>query len=142
MSCTFVAIGQYRWDIGIGLGGANYIGEVGGRSTSDGFKSVLNLEQTRPTIEGFARFRAMNKLSIRASLAWGRLQNEDKSSADPLVVGRNLSFRNDIVESSAHLQFRVLHDYDIGNNGNYRTSMSAYIFSGLSLLRSNPKAHF
>ena len=62
---------QYAWDFGIHLGGANYLGEMGGKDQPRrDFVWDMKMQQTRLSVGGFARRRINRLLSVNAGLMW------------------------------------------------------------------------
>ena len=60
---------QYDWDIGAHLGGANYLGEFGGKEkTRQDFILDMKLAQTRWAVGGFARRKLNRSFSVSAGL--------------------------------------------------------------------------
>ena len=132
---------QYDWDIGAHLGGANYLGEFGGKEkTRQDFIWDMKLAQTRWAVGGFARRKLNRSFSVSAGLMYYRIQGGDDKSTNPERVGRNLSFRNDMFELYARPEFTVFQDNDLGGRGRYRTDFRLFIYVGGALYYSNPKA--
>jgi len=140
MTCS--AWAQYDWDLGGGLGGANYLGEFGGVKSEDARRNFVwdtQLSQTRWAVTLFARRRITHTISVNAGLSYYRLQGADYLSSNPERVGRNLSFRNDMFEFYARPEFTLYQDNDFGGRGRYRTDFRLYAYAGAALYYSNPK---
>ena len=91
---------QYAWDVGLHLGGANYLGEMGGKEKPRrDFIWDLKLNQTRWCFGGFARRKINRLVSVNGGLLFFRIQGADAWSENPARVGRNLNFRNDMLEA-------------------------------------------
>ncbi len=132
---------QYLWDVGIHAGGANYLGEMGGKEqTRRDFVLDLKLNQTRWTFGVFGRRKLNRSFSVSAALMYLRLQGADAYSTNPERVGRNLNFRNDMFELNVRPEFTVFQDNDIGGRGKYRTDLRLFIYAGAALFYHNPKA--
>jgi hypothetical protein len=69
---------------------------------------------------------------------YGSVQAADEKSSAANQVMRNLSFRSQVIEASAMLEFNFF-NYEIGNPN---TPATPYVFGGLSIFRFNPKANF
>ncbi|MBK6540782.1 MAG: outer membrane beta-barrel protein [Flavobacteriales bacterium] len=142
---AFAALGantqaQYAWDIGVHLGGANYLGEMGGKEqTRRDFIWDMKLSQTRWAIGVFARRKLNRSFSLNAGLMYFRIQGADALSTNPQRVGRNLNFRNDMFELYLRPEFTIFQDNDIGGRGRYRTDFRLFIYAGAALYYSNPK---
>jgi hypothetical protein len=131
---------QYDWDIGGHLGGANYLGEFGGKEkTRQDFVWDMKLGQTRWAVGAFGRRKLNRNFSINAGLMYFRLQGGDHLSTNPARVGRNLSFRNDMWELYARPEFTLFQDNDLGGRGRYRTDFRLFAYVGVAAYLSNPK---
>ncbi|MCC6401423.1 MAG: outer membrane beta-barrel protein [Flavobacteriales bacterium] len=132
---------QYAWDIGVHLGGANYLGEMGGKEqTRRDFIWDMKLGQTRWSIGVFGRRKLNRSFSVSAGLMYLRLQGADALSTNPQRVGRNLNFRNDMFELYVRPEFTIFQDNDIGGKGRYRTDFRLFLYAGAALFYHNPKA--
>ena len=110
--CVFALLGigksQYSMDFGLNMGAAFYVGEIG-NAGSEGFKPFLLYTQpkaTTATVGGFYRYHFKRKLAARFNFNWVRISAADSLSDEGPRVGRNLSFRTDIIE------FSVTGEYD------------------------------
>ncbi|MBZ0207521.1 MAG: DUF6089 family protein [Flavobacteriales bacterium] len=142
MTITLVgeARAQYDWDIGVHLGGANYLGEFGGKEkTRQDFIWDMKLDQTRWAVGAFARRKLNRSFSVNAGIMFYRIQGGDYLSTNPERVGRNLSFRNDMFELYARPEFTIFQDNDLGGRGRYRTDFRLFAYVGAAVYYSNPK---
>ncbi|MCO5273491.1 MAG: DUF6089 family protein [Flavobacteriales bacterium] len=131
---------QYDWDIGGHLGGANYLGEMGGKEkTRQDFIWDMKLSQTRWAVGAFARRKLTRSWSVNAGLMYMRIQGADHLSTNEPRVGRNLNFRNDMLEIYARPEFTLFQDNDLGGRGRYRTDFRLFAYVGAALYLSNPK---
>ncbi|TAL63219.1 MAG: hypothetical protein EPN85_00680 [Bacteroidetes bacterium] len=138
-----LAFSQYKWDFGGHLGATNCLGEIGGKEkTRRDFILDLKLSQTRSAIGGFARYKIHPDILIRGSVGWYRISGADKFSTNPGRVGRNLSFRNDIIEASVTGQYVFYDIADLGRTYRYRNDFKAYVFTGAAGAYHNPKAEY
>lgn len=134
------ASAQYKWDVGIHLGGANYLGEMGGKEkTRQDFIWDMKLSQTRWAVGGFARYKINRTISLNSGLMYYRIQGGDYLSTNPERVGRNLNFRNDMFELYVRPEFTIFQDNDLGGRGRYRTDFRLFAYVGGSVYLSNPK---
>lgn len=134
---------QYLLDYGVSVGASNYLGEIGGKEkTRRDFILDLKLSQTRSAIASFVRYKLNRKLYVRGSFGWYRISGADKYSTNPGRVGRNLNFRNDILEISATGQYVFYDVADLGRTYRYRNDFKAYIFTGVASFMHNPKANY
>ncbi len=137
---TASANAQYAWDIGFHLGGANYLGEMGGKEKPRrDFIWDLKLSQTRWAIGGFARRKLNRSISINAGLMYLRIQGADDLSIYRPRRGRNLNFRNDMFELYVRPEFTIYADNDIGGRGRYKTDFRLFAYVGAAIFYHNPK---
>lgn len=134
---------QYAWDYGLMMGAANYLGELGGdEKTRRDFVMDMKLGQTRWATGSFVRYKFNNLINLKASLTYGRIQGSDKLSSNRGRRGRNLSFRNDLVELSNTMEVNFYQVNDVGRTGRYRVDFRTYAFTGLGCLYQSPKAEY
>ena len=137
------AFSQYRFDVGGGIGIANYLGEMGGKEQNRrDFVADLKMKQTRWAMSAFGRYRAHPNVSFKAAFTYGRIEGADSLSTNPGRVGRNLHFRNDLLELSATAEFYFFQMTDIGQAYRFNKDLRAYGFIGLAGLYQNPKGYY
>ncbi len=125
------------------VGASNYLGEIGGKEkTRRDFILDLKLSQTRSALAGFARYKLNPDVYVRGSVGWYRISGKDALSTNPGRMGRNLSFRNDIIEASVVGQYIFYDIADLGRTYRYRNDFKAYVFSGVAGAMSDPKANY
>jgi len=134
---------QYNWDFGVHLGGANYLGEMGGKEKPRrDFIWDLKLNQTRWAIGGFARYRINRMVSLNVGLMYFRIQGSDINSQNPARVGRNLNFRNDMLELYLRGEFTLYQDNDLGGRGRYRSDFRLFGYAGVAGFLNSPRGKF
>lgn len=130
----------YKFEVGGNLGVSNYLGDIGGKEkTAQPFVWDMKLRETRWALGGFARYKISNYFSARVDLMYGRIQGADSLSSNPGRVGRNLSFRNDMLELSARGEVYLYNTNDVGGKGWYRVDFKSYVFAGIGGLLHGPK---
>jgi hypothetical protein len=135
--------GQYLWDFGVHAGASNYLGEIGGKSdTRKDFISDIKLSETQFTVGGFARYKFNPIISGKLGLNWNRIAGADYLSTNPGRAGRNLSFRNDIIELELTGQFFFVDIPDLGRTYRYRNDFRMYAFVGIAGFYHNPKTYY
>lgn len=134
---------QYKWDFGGTVGPANYVGEIGGYD-QDARPSVADMrfKATRFSIGGFARKKITKNIAIKTSLTWVRISGADSGSIIAGRSGRNLSFRNDIVELAVLPEFYVYQVPDFVRLGRKRVDFRSYVFTGVAAFTNNPQAYY
>jgi hypothetical protein len=139
----FTSFSQYYWDYGAKLGASNYLGDIGGFDQSRrNFVADMKPAETRWDIGGYVRYRIRDPWSIEAQLSWIRIQGADSLTAqyDPRR-GRNLNFRNDIIQANFLGEWTFFENPDLGNTYRYENSFSAYLGLGFSIFYQCPFAY-
>jgi len=132
---------QYNWDYGFTIGGASYLGDIGGQEDeAQAWLLDLKIEQTRLGLGVFARRKINDNFFVRADINYNRIAGADSLSTNPARVGRNLSFTNNIIGFDVKGEYVFLQNFDVGSTGSYSTNMSAYVGLGIGVLYHNPKA--
>ena len=118
---------QKGYELGGWLGTSFYYGDLNNR-----------LSIHKPGLAGglMARRNFNSRVSATASLNYGRIGGDDADSPNTFEQNRNLSFKSDIFDFSATIDFNFF-NYVHGSSSEYYTP---YFFGGISLLRYNPKA--
>jgi len=119
-------------DFGLYLGGSNYWGDL----TRD-YQPLWS--KTKLAGGLLCRYNVSPYITFKGSALYGQIQGSDKNYSNDLYrTRRNLSFKSDIVEFSAQIEWNIL-GYE-----NTRTNYgwSPYLFGGVSVFRFNPKAQF
>ncbi len=119
-------------DFGLYLGGSNYWGDL----TRD-YQPLWS--KTKLAGGLLCRYNVSPYITFKGSALYGQIQGSDKNYGyDAYRTRRNLSFKSDIVEFSAQIEWNIL-GYE-----NTRTNYgwSPYLFGGVSVFRFNPKAQF
>lgn len=132
---------QYAWDVGFHIGGANYLGEMGGKDQPRrDFIWDMKLSQTRWAVGGFVRRKLNRSFSISTGLMYMRIQGADAltESYRPRR-GRNLNFRNDMFEWYLRPEFTIFQDNDVGGRGRYKTDFRMFGYVGIGVYYHNPK---
>ncbi len=131
---------QYAWDFGVHLGGSNYLGEMGGKDQPRrDFVWDMKLGQTRWAVGGFARRRLSRLFSLNAGLMYFRIQGADNLTEYRPRRGRNLNFRNNMLELYLRPEFTIYQDNDLGGRGRYRTDFRLFGYVGVGVYYHNPK---
>ncbi len=134
---------QYNWDFGAQVGASNYLGEIGGKAgTRRDFVMDMKLSKTQFTVGGFARYKFTPLISGRVGLNWVRIQGADNASTNRGRAGRNLSFRNDLIELDLQAQVFFYEIPDLGRTYRYRNDFKMYAFVGVGGYYHNPKTQY
>ena len=137
---SLVTTAQYKWDYGIKLGGANYLGDIGGKElTRREFVVDMHLQSTRYSAGLYGRYKFSKRLSINGNLDYLRITDTDALTTNPARRARNMNFRNDMFEFGMRAELTIWYDNDVGNRGYYNPDFKMFVFGGLSGFYSNPK---
>lgn len=140
LSSPYLSFSQYLWDVGGTLGASTFLGELGGKDTpAKKFIGDFNLPSTRVGLGGYVRYKFSPLLSFKGSLAYSMISGSDKNSVYLPRKGRNLSFKNDILELQLNTE---VYFYEIpGMVQNFKLSVDfrAYGFAGISFFHHDPK---
>lgn len=139
---------QYRWEYGVGVGAANYLGDIGagGTTTMGGFLTDMRFGNTRQQLYGFCRYKLNKAISLRASLMNLNASGSDDMDSNPDRYGRNLSFKTNITEAAVvgelttYQQSRVSGRAGVLRGKKKRMDFRTFIFAGFGAIFFNPKA--
>ncbi|UFH56528.1 DUF6089 family protein [Spirosoma sp. KNUC1025] len=122
----FISFGTQaqKMEVGGGLGGMLYKGDV---------SPSLNPRFYRPAGNVFFRYNATRSFSVRAGFAIGSFQGEDRVSKDPFRQARDFSFRTNLNEVTADVEY---------NFRNYKLTpkeknWTPYMFGGVGICNFN-----
>ena len=136
-----IATAQYKWDFGGGAGPSNYLGDMGGKEkTRRNGVADMKMAETRWDMGGFGRYKFNRHVSLKAELAYLRIQGDDALSSNTGRHARNLNFRNDIFEFSIKPEVTYYENNDLGSSYKFRLGFKAYAFAGVGVFHHNPKA--
>lgn len=127
-----------RYEAIIGIGTANYFGDIGGYSIGDnalGLKD-LSIKSTRPTIYLGARYKVLEVVAVKLNLIVGFLSGSDEGKEND---ARNLEFSATIFEPSLQVEYSFLKEKEaqsylmMKGKGvkQFRSSLSSYVFAGI-----------
>ena len=133
---------QYNMGFGVRAGVTNFLGDIGGGDLARNFVYNMELKDTRWTTGLFWRYRFHPLMAVQTAFTYGRIQGADAESENYARKGRNLSFRNDIFETSAKFEFypQILAVNDVGYRGRYRLDYQTYFTVGVGGVLHSPKA--
>lgn len=120
---------QQGWEAGGMAGIAHYRGDI---NTS----SFLN--KPGVSISALARYNFNNRICLKIAGTYGRTGADDANSSNDYEKTRNLSFRTDIFDGSAQLEFNFM-PYVHGSKEEF---FSPYLFLGASVFKFDPQAFY
>lgn len=131
---------QYNWDLGIKIGGSNYLGDIGGQElTRRGFVWDMHLDDTRMNYAIFARRKMSKRFALAANADYVSVWGFDSNSSNPARRARNLNFRNRMLEVGGRAELTIFYDNDVGGKGFYDPDYRFFIFAGLAGFYHNPQ---
>jgi len=120
---------QYN-EVGLFFGAANYKGELS--------PHLFNTDFIHFAMGGFYRHNWNRHWSYNFELNYGRISGDDALATTGFEKNRNLSFYSDIIEFSPLIEFNFF-PYETGNS---EYPFTPYIFTGISVLKFNPKTTY
>ncbi len=130
---------NYRLEAGLRLGGANYLGDIGGKFLPRrDFVADMKLRATGPSAGIFVRYAITPRINVSGHYQWGRIGGGDSLSTNPGRNRRNLSFQNNIFEAGATAEFEFYENYNVGRNRRYRVDFASFAFIGVGFFTHNP----
>jgi hypothetical protein len=133
----------------IGIGAANFLGELGGANQiGTFFVKDFEFSQTRTSAAFGMRYKFNKRMAVKGGLYYEIVSGSDKLTKEPYRENRNLSFRSNIFELSAQYELYLTkeqtgHLYKIKNaKGMKNYDMQAYVFVGIGGFYFNPKAEY
>ena len=120
---------QQGWEAGGMAGITHYRGDI---NTS----SFLN--KPGVSISALARYNFNNRICLKVAGTYGRTGADDANSSNEYENTRNLSFRTDIFDGSAQLEFNFM-PYVHGSKEEF---FSPYLFLGASVFKFDPQAFY
>lgn len=106
-------------EIGLFLGGANYIGDIG---------PTTYIAPKEPAVGILYKWNRSPRHSWRFSITHGKIRSDDADSKVPGRKNRGLSFDNEITEFSAGMEFDFF-DFNLHEGD---PKITPYVYSGLS----------
>jgi len=122
---TTVSVSAQKIEVGAGLGGLNYKGDISPSVRARFFK---------PGGSVFFRYNPSQALSLRAELMGGIIGAADKHSDDPFQQARNMSFTTRLFEGSAVAEYNFLNFQE----RRFAVNWSPYVFGGIGYTAFNP----
>lgn len=141
---------RYRYEVLFGAGYSNFFGDLGG-GNSKGGHSIISIKDvdfgaSRPAIFVGARYKIIERLSLKINLIYGYVSANDKYSGFPGRQLRDLSFSSSVFEQSIQAEFSVVKErygrrYTVSNIRSLKKlNMNTYFFVGAGGFMFNPKS--
>ena len=144
-----VSKSKNRKEYVIGIGAANFLGELGGANQiGTNFVKDLEFSTTRPSFQLGMRYKFAKRFAVKGGFYYQLVSGADRLTKEPYRHNRNLSFRSNIFELSAQAEFYITkeqqgHRYKIKNaKGIKNYDFQAYVFLGIGGFYYNPQAKY
>ncbi len=111
-------------EIGLFLGGANFIGDVG---------RTNYIYPSAPSVGGIFKWNISKRYAWRGSITYGKLDIDDTKSDLSNRLQRGYSMENSVLEVSAGLEFNFL-EYNLHKLG---PALTPYLYTGPTYFRYN-----
>ena len=138
---------RYRWEAGIDIGAANFLGDLGGANQiGTHFIKDLELSLTRTALGAHVRYRGNRFIAYRANFMYGKINGNDALTEERYRHNRNLNFKSNVFELSGVLEFylskeRPGHIYNYKKLKGWRhIDIQTYGFIGIGGFYYNPKS--
>lgn len=116
---TVLSIQSQTYEVGVMIGGANYIGDIG---------KTTYINPNTLAVGGIVKWNRSTRHSFRASFLYAKLEGDDANSKVSSRQQRGYSFKNSIKEASLGLEY-TFWDYDVHSGGAISTP---YLYTGLT----------
>jgi len=120
LSCCF-SFGQIH-EVGLFVGGSNAIADVG---------SGNYINPNDIAIGGVYKWNRSARHSYRISAIYSSITGDDSKSSDPRRTQRGLTFKNEVKEITAGMEF-TFWEFNLHDQHSYAIKTTPYLFSGLS----------
>ena len=129
---TFAQKKSNSVELGIMLGGTNYIGDL----------TESKYQFFNPSAGILLRYNPSSFISLRANVLYGKLSAADKDSEAPERKVRNLDFYTSLFEFSGMLEINFFGYDAVGGTKEKSRGFSPYAFVGVSLFSFRPKTDY
>jgi Domain of unknown function (DUF6089) len=120
-----------KYEFGFWLGSSNYFGDI-----TPSAKNTYSL--FRPAFGIYQRINVNPRISYKFTASYGRIAAADSFSSNIYENTRNLSFRSDIFEVSAQLEFNFF-KFILEHK---KFKFTPYFYMGIALFYHKPKAFY
>lgn len=118
---TFTATHAQIHEIGVFLGGSNFVGDIG---------NTTYIKPNEPAFGILYKWNKSPRHSYRFSYTQSQISADDKDSKEQGRQNRGYSFTNNLKELSAGLEFNFF-DFNLHD---YKTKITPYVYSGLNFI--------
>jgi hypothetical protein len=118
---TFTATHAQIHEIGVFLGGSNFVGDIG---------NTTYIKPNEPAFGILYKWNKSPRHSYRFSYTQSQISGDDKDSKELGRQNRGYSFTNNLKELSAGLEFNFF-DFNLHD---YKNKITPYVYSGLNFI--------
>ncbi len=129
---NFMPVSAQKHELGISLGEANIIGDIGRSDYIQLFP--MSMDRLPISIGALYRFNLNNRQSLRFNLIYNKVYFDDDYASEDYRYNRLLSGDNTIIEASAMFEYYFFNINDIKRSGS-----SPYIFGGVGAYASEDR---
>ncbi len=154
---SFTTKGQYtahlwktmRYDVFGGMGTNVFMGDLGGgKKVGAHFFGVrdFDIQTTRPTATIGGRMKIRERIALRASVSYARLNGDDKNTPNESRFNRNLNFSTNIWEGALCVEISIKRENRgkryIFQHQSIFNNMNIYFFGGIAGFHFNPTTKY
>lgn len=138
-------------EVTLGLGGTNFLGDLGGANGVGTDYSVKDWDfpSTSLGMSLSYRYRWHPYYATSTIVNFGRIRGNDAETEDPVRNNRNLHFRSNVINISQRFELILLANEKVGKRYNIpglkgmaNKNSQLYIFTGIGCTYFNPKAQY
>ncbi|MBP9069193.1 MAG: hypothetical protein KBG47_06780 [Bacteroidia bacterium] len=140
---------KYRREVYVGIGAANFLGDLGGLNKIGTDYSIVDLELSQTGIStgiGY-KYKILKWLNVVSCFKYLKVKGDDKLTLEKFRNNRNLNFKSNIFELSARFELVYMHNnvgnrYAIKRTFKQRKKTNSYdlsLFFGAGVFYFNPK---
>ncbi len=117
-------------ELGFSMGQMYYIGDL---------NPYLPFKNSHWATSFMYRYNLHSRMALRFNYTQGKIEADDKTSLNPILVNRNLNFHSDIKEVAGGVEFYFSPFYFGRKNGQKQIQGTAYFLTQLGMFYMNPK---
>ena len=91
-------------------------------------------------IGGFFRYNISRNFAAKLALNYARIEGADSLSDNPARIGRNLSFRTDLIEATVSAEYNIIQIQDLSRRSRQNINFRTYLMLGGGILLFTPFA--
>lgn len=130
----FICVTSISWsqinEIGVFIGGSNYVGDVGKTTyiSPNSFGGAL-----------IYKYNLNPRIALRGTLSYFSIEADDAESSNPIRKSRGYKFNNSIKELAVGIEFNFF-EYDLSSRHKYKTFTPYILLELAGFMYKSPKA--